>query len=118
MDTMMFNEYMHYCLKENGKKASEVARASGISENYIYKILSGKKRTGIRDYVIAMCRAADMDLISTQIALILNEMKPLSQWEERDAIIRRCIEDRRSIRLLNQSLEDAGYEELKVRTDV
>lgn len=109
---------MKESLKRHRKKKVDVARASGISENYVFKILNGQKRTGERDYVIAMCRAAEMDIRETDMALVYNGMTGLNPFCSRDAVIMRCISDRRNVRMTNQSLEDAGMEELRVRFDV
>ena len=113
-----FAEFMRECLKRHGKKKVDVARGSGISDHYVYKILAGHKRPGERDYVIAMCRAAEMDIRETDLALSANSMSELNPYRSRDSIILRCIADNRNVRMTNQSLEDAGMEQLRVRFDV
>ena len=114
---MTFHKYMRSQFRQSHMKIRDVARASGISESYLYKIVAGLKHVSVRDYVIAICRAAGMDLIRTQWALEINGMVPLNRGDQRDACIIRCINDNRNIRMLNQSLEDEGLTELKVRRD-
>ncbi len=114
---MTFRTYMNDYCKEHHVKKSDIARATGISEHYIYKLFRGLKRTGIRDYVLAMCRAMGMDVVETQIALTLNNMPVLSPSDRRDSVLIRCIMDNRNIRMTNVSLEENGMKELKVRRD-
>lgn len=111
---MKFHEYMRSQFQQNNVRIAEVARSSGISPDYLYKIVKGRKHLRVRDYVIAMCRVASMDLTRTQLALELNGMDPLDYGDLRDSCIIRCINDNRNIRMLNQSLEDEGLEELKM----
>ena len=111
---MKFHEYMRSQFQQNNVRIADVVRSSGISKGHLYNIVSGRKHTAIKDYVIAMCRGASMDLTRTQLALELNGMDPLDYGDLRDSCIIRCINDNRNIRMLNQSLEDEGLEELKM----
>ena len=48
-----FPAFMDQMLKEHHLKRSTVARRSGLSQDYLYKLLRGDKRTTERDYIIA-----------------------------------------------------------------
>lgn len=57
-----FPAFMDQMLKEHHLKRSTVARRSGLSQDYLYKLLRGDKRTTERDYIIAICMAAGLNI--------------------------------------------------------
>lgn len=61
-----FPAFMDQMLKEHHLKRSTVARRSGLSQDYLYKLLRGDKRTTERDYIIAICMAAGLNIAQTQ----------------------------------------------------
>ena len=108
---MTFSDYMIKMRIKYRAKATDISAETGISLNYLYRILNGYKRTATRDYIILICRSIGMSVEETNKALRLNQMPALRN--ERDQIIARCITDNRTIRMINESLEEAGWSELK-----
>lgn len=104
-----FEGYMQVMRKLHHVSIQEISRITGISNAYLYKIFRGDKRTAVRDYVILICRAIGMNEFETDKALTLNGMEVLQEDDARDQIIRRCICDNRSIRMINNELDDAGF---------
>ena len=107
-----FSRFMVSMRVKHKKKTVDIANETGISINYLYKILNGHKKTKIRDYILLICLSTGMDLAETNTALCLNDMQCISHTK-RDQIIARCMADNRNIRMTNESLELEGLPELQ-----
>lgn len=77
-----------------------------------------RKKHKQRDYIIAICRAMDMSVIETQIALTLNGMDVLNPKKPRDWAIMECINWEYGVHKTNGILEELKFESLKVRCDI
>ena len=114
----VFIEFMQKMIERYHVKRIDISRMTGISHDYLYKILNGTKHTAERDYIIAMCRAVGMNLGETQHALETNGMAVLNRNDQRDRLVIDSIEDNISIRRLNDRLEKAGLPWLRVSSDM
>ena len=82
-----FHRYLEAIITEKGLDRSEVVKRSGISNNYVYQILSGKKPNPGRDKIIALSMASEMTYKETQRALEISGLAPLYPRDERDVRI-------------------------------
>lgn len=110
---MNLSDYLYLMRGKYHVKTSAIAAETGISSHYLYKIMNGTRRTAERDYVILICRSMKMNSEETVNALELNGMNAFRPDNPRDQLILECIRDNKNIRMLNQILEEAGYQQLK-----
>ena len=68
-------------------KISQIIKNSGISQSYAHEILNGTKPHPSRDYLLALCLGAHMDLKTTQHALRIAQLGELYAKVPRDAAI-------------------------------
>lgn len=115
---MDLSDYLQVYARTNHIKKSDIAFKTGISESYIYKIFTGTKHTKQRDYVIAICRAMNMNVVETQIALTLNGMDVLDPKKPRDWAIMECSNWEYGVHKTNRILRELKFNELKVRCDI
>ena len=113
-----FVPFMDQMIREHKVSRKNVAVRSGLSQDYVYKLLRGDKHTDERDYILAMCFAIGMNLAQTQHALSSYGMPLLSEGDIRSHIIILAIEDGAGIDELNQMLEKANYPLLKTSPDM
>ena len=109
---------MDQVLKEKKISRKQLAARSGLSQDYLYKLLRGDKKTNERDYALAICIAAGMNLSQAQYVLRLLGMPTLSDRDMRSHIIKLAIMDNRDIDETNEWLEKAGYYQLKTSPDM
>lgn len=114
----VFIAFMQDMLEMYHVKRTEIARTTGISQDYLYKLLNGKKKTAEKDYVVAICIAVGMNLAETQHALEINEMPILSSRDLREHILITSISDRKGFFKTNDWLENAGFPLLRVSKDM
>ncbi len=110
-----FPAFMEQILREKKLKRVQIARRAGLSQDYLYKILRGDKRTTERDYIIAICMAAKMNIAQTQHTLRIYGMPLLDRHDMRSNVIYVHIEDGASMDTLNERLEAAHL--LPLRTN-
>ncbi len=103
-----FVVYFADIIKAKKLKKREIATRSGLSVDYAYKLLNGNKKTEERDYIIALCVAAEFSLEQIKVALHAYPMPALNEADKRDAIIVKSIENHRSVLELNDALEAKG----------
>ena len=113
-----FVPFMAQMLQEYKISRKNVAVRSGLSQDYVYKLLRGDKHTDERDYILAMCFAIGMNLAQTQHALSSYGMPILSEGDIRSCIIILAIRDGIGIDELNTMLEKAGFPLLKTSPDM
>ena len=114
----VFADFMDAMVSKYKIKRIDISRITGISQDYLYKILSGTKHTAQRDYVIAICCAIGMNADETMHALEINGMSSLNTAEERDRLIYESLNQSLSLYKLNDRLEKAGYPWLRVSSDM
>ena len=113
-----FVTFMQNMFDKYGKKKKDIANITGISTDYLYKVLNGSKKTNERDYIIAICIATGMNHAETQHALTINNMHTLDESDLRDLILSRSIIDKRSFHDINESLENANLPYIRVNKDM
>ena len=113
-----FREFMDMMIDEKGVKRKEIALRSGLSQDFLYKLLRGDKRTTERDYIIAICMALGLTLAQTQHALKIYGMPTLNKHDLRSCVIIMEIEERKSIDDLNALLEKNHFPYLRTSPDM
>jgi len=113
-----FRMFMDQMIAEHKVSRKNIAIKSGLSQDYLYKLLRGDKKTTERDYILAICFAIGLNLSQTQHALSLNGMPLLNRADSRSNIIYLAIVDGKSVDELNEWLESAKYPLLKVSPDM
>lgn len=113
-----FVPFMDEMLKEYKVSRKKVAIRSGLSQDYVYKLLRGDKHTNERDYILAMCFAIGMSLAQTQHALSSYGMPTLSEGDMRSQIILLAIRNGDGIDELDEMLEKAGFPLLKTSPEM
>ncbi len=113
-----FCPFMEQMIREYGISRKNVAVRSGLSQDYVYKLLRGDKHTDERDYILAMCFAIGMSLAQTQHALSSYGMPILSEGDLRSHIILTALHNRDGIDTLDEMLEKAGFPLLKTSPDM
>lgn len=114
----VFIDFMQDMLRKYKKKRTEIADVTGISRDYLYKVLNGQKKTTERDYVIAVCIAIGMNLPETQHALETNGMPLLDGRDLREHILISCISEGRKLYKTNDWLDNAGFPVLRVSKEM
>lgn len=115
-----FSDYMYAMIKRSGRTKAMIAQRAGLDRDYMYKILNlnSGKRTNERDYIIAICIAADMSLAEIQHALNLYPFPILDDSDDRAAVIISALLYTPKIYDLNIMLERAGFEPLRTSPDM
>ena len=111
-----FNEYL---AANPTLKLAEIIKDSDIDKTYAYQMINGTKRNLSRDYVIALCYAARMNLDEVNHALIYTKSGQLYSKTNRDAYLifafSKNRKDHRSlVSELNFSISERGHEPLKI----
>ncbi len=101
-----------------GMKRTEIAYSTGLSRDYLYKLLRGDKKTGERDYIIAICFALHMSETETQHALSIYPLPPLDEYDGRSSIILSALRERLTLNKVNTWLDKAGYPQIKISPDM
>lgn len=113
-----FVSYMDRLISESKMSRSVIVQRSGLSRDYMYKVLRGDKTTTERDYIIAFCMAMKLDIIHTQHALELYPFPVLDEEDIRSGIIIAAIQERVGIDELNEWLEKCGQPLLRTSPDM
>ena len=80
-------DFFSVYIAKHDLKISQIIKNSGISQSYAHEILNGKKPHPSRDYLLALCLGAHMDLKTTQHALRIAQLGELYAKVPRDAAI-------------------------------
>ncbi len=115
-----FSDFMYSMIKRSGRTKAMIAQRAGLSRDYMYKILNTNsgKRTTERDYIIAICIAADMSYMETQHALELYPFPLLNDDDDRSAVIIIALLNGMSIDALNEMLENAAHVPLRTSPEM
>ncbi|XME01118.1 hypothetical protein QYZ88_010365 [Lachnospiraceae bacterium C1.1] len=85
--------YVRERLKEKGLLKQDVFLRADVPLKYGYKILSGERTTGQRDFILRICYGAGFTLSETQEALKLYGMGKLYARDTRDALLMTCFNE-------------------------
>ena len=80
-------DFFSVYIAKHDLKISQIIKNSGISQSYAHEILNGTKPHPSRDYLLALCLGAHLDLKSTQHALRIAQLGELYAKVPRDAAI-------------------------------
>ncbi len=105
------SEIFYRYLEESGMSKADLAKNSGMSEVYLYQILSGK-RSPSRNRVIALCMGLALSLDETESVLKTSGNASLYVRNRRDAAIIFALQNRWSVYDLNEKLFEMGEETL------
>lgn len=103
-----------YLISQDGKKKEDVFRETGLSRDYLYKVLRGDKKVKERDYILAICLAAHLDLFDTGLMLCMYGLSELQLNSERDVLLIHAINGKIGLEETNKLLLSAGFH--KIRT--
>ena len=113
-----FAKFMDEMISKYRIKRIDISRITGISQDYLYKLLNGTRHTHQRDYILAICCAVGMNAEETQQALSLNQMDVLDENKPREKLILDSFRENVSLYRLNDRLEKAGYPWLRFARDM
>lgn len=110
-----FSSYMNEMIAQKNLELKEVIAASGISRNYVYQILNGRRSNPGRDKILATCIAAKLSFSETNRALKIAGAGILYAKDERDiwiaVALNREIGD---VLKVNLMLEEKGVASLDI----
>ena len=113
-----FVMFMDQIIHSNKMKRKDIIARSGLDPDYAYKLLNGRKKTRERDYILALCIGAKLNIQQTQHALICSGMLPLSESDIRSRIIIMGIQSSLSVYHINGHLEDQHLPMIRVSSDM
>ena len=113
-----FTAFMDEMVREHRIRRKDIAIRSGLSQDYTYKLLRGDKKTTERDYILAMCIAAGMNIAQVQHALKIYGMPVLNSRDMRSHVIILAIQEGYDIDQLNALLEKSGFHLLRTSPDM
>ncbi len=111
-----FVDYFNALLEKEGISKAALVTRTGIERTYLYQLLNGTRQPS-RDYAIAMCIAAGLNLEQTTRCLELLSEGILYAKNARDAIIIYAINREHSVDKTNELLFDMGEEPLRIGRD-
>lgn len=100
-----FTDAINRLFLAQGRSKSEVARAAGVSDIYLYQIFSGQRRPS-RDRLVCICLGMRLGEEDTQQLLRCCGHSPLYAREPRDAILLHGILRGKTVQELNRLLLD------------
>ena len=101
-----FVMFMDQMIHERKMKRKDIIARSGLDPDYAYKLLNGRKKTRERDYILALCIGAKLNIQQIQHALICSGMLPLSNSDIRSRIIIMGIQRGISVYQINDHLDE------------
>ena len=102
-------DFFSVYIAKHDLKISQIIKNSGISQSY--EILNGTKPHPSRDYLLALCLGAHMDLKTTQHALRIAQLGELYAKVPRDAAIMMHINNEKwNLIDINIFLEEHGLD--------
>lgn len=103
-----------YLISQDGKKKEDIFRETGLSRDYLYKVLRGEKKIRERDYILAICFAAHLDLFDAGLMLCMYDLGKLQLSNERDVLLIYALNSKTGLEETNNLLLSAGFH--KIRT--
>ena len=108
-----FVHYMDYLIERTKKSRKVLIEQSGLSYDFMVKVLKGKKRTTEPDYLIALCLTMGVTVSELCNVLKLASFAPLQHWTSRERNILTAFEIHQSVAELNASLVKSNSPALK-----
>ncbi len=109
-----FNEYIGL----HQLKVPDIIQKSGLSKDYAYPILNGRKKNPSRDRIIALCIGAGMSLAELKRALEISNAGILYPREPRDAAIIFCLNNGKNTVIdINLFLDELGLSPLQTEKE-
>lgn len=103
-----------FLIGQGGQKKEDVFRSTGLSRDYLYKVLRGVKNVKERDYILAICLAAHLDLADTAIMLDAYHLDALSIGDERDVLLIHALSHKMGMEGANHLLATSGLHTVRV----
>ena len=103
-----------FLIGQGGQKKEDVFRSTGLSRDYLYKVLRGVKNVKERDYILAICLAAHLDLVDTAIMLDAYHLDALSIGDERDVLLIHALSHKMGMEGANHLLATSGLHTVRV----
>ena len=103
-----------FLIGQGGQKKEDVFRSTGLSRDYLYKVLRGVKNVKERDYILAICLAAHLDLVDTAIMLDAYHLDALSIGDERDVLLIHALSHKMGMEGANHLLAASGLHTVRV----
>lgn len=104
-------DFFSVYIAKHDLKISQIIKNSGISQSYAHESLNGTKPHPSRDYLLALCLGAHMDLKTTQHALRTAQLGELYAKVPRDAAIMMHINNEKwNLIDINIFLEEHGLD--------
>lgn len=91
-----------------------IAKMIGIDTGTLTKVINGRQATRKRDLIIALCFVLKLRKSEADQAFRLYPMAPLNPNNLRDLVIIHALDDRVSVKELNEILENHGFPKLNV----
>ena len=108
-----FVYYMGYLIKKSGRKRKDLIEQSGLSYDFMRKVLNGTKKTTERDYILALCLTMGISSQEVLRVLELASFAPLQHWNVRERNILDAFKLKMSVDDLNSLLIQAESAPLK-----
>lgn len=110
-----FHIYMNEMIARGNMALQQVIAGSGISRNYVYQILNGRRDNPGRDKILALCIAAKLSFSETNRALEIAGAGILYAKDERDIWIAVALnKEMGDVLKVNLMLEEKGIAPLEV----
>lgn len=114
-DEDTFYHYLNHMITARQIHIPQLISDSGISKNYVYQILNGRRKNPGRDKILALCVAAGMSFTETNRALKIAGVGILYAKDERDIRIAIAINNGiRNVTRLNLILDQYGLPVLDI----
>ena len=109
------SDYLNQYISKHSLEVKNIVTDSGLSRDYAYQILNGRRANPSRDKLIPICLAMHMNLEDTNRALKISKSGTLYSKDKRDAIIILCINQNIfDVIKINSILYEKGMETLPV----
>lgn len=103
-----------FLIGQGGQKKEDIFRSTGLSRDYLYKVLRGVKNVKERDYILAICLSAHLDLVDAAIMLDAYHLDALSIGNERDVLLIHALSHKLGMEDTNRLLTTAGLHTVRV----
>ena len=100
-------------INSKGKKKKDIFTETGLSADFMYKVLRGSKRLQERDYLISFCLAATLDLYDSFLLLHLYQCALFDSTNPRDCLLMECITQQYGFEKTNKILKACGLQTLR-----
>ena len=109
--------YVKRLIDKSGRSKKDIVALACLPESYMYKVLSGAKRTTQRDYLIAFCCVAGATYEELDRVLLLAGLPQLTIDNTRDVVVLAAFRRKSDRVQLNQWLEECECLPLRTRAN-